>query len=76
MKKKKIDDSITNFDNTFFERSRTISDANIEKNKNFDDEKNDEIIDRKNDKTENENIDCFETNFDFEICAKNETIDC
>ena len=75
-KKKIIDDSTTNFDDTLFEHSRTISDANIEKNKNFDDEKNDEIIDRKNDETKNENIDCFETNFDFEICAKSETIDC
>ena len=32
-------------DNTFFERSRTISNVKIEKNKNFDDEKNDEMID-------------------------------
>ena len=55
--KKIIDDSITDFDDTFSERSRTMSDVKIAKNKNFDDEKN-------------ENIDCFETNFDFEICAK------
>ena len=50
------------FDNTFFERSRTISDANIEKDKNFDNVKNDET-----EKIKNETI-------DFEICKKNETI--
>ena len=44
-KKNVINDSIINFDDTFSERSRTISDINIEKNKNFDDEKDDEIID-------------------------------
>ena len=43
-----IDDSIIDFDDTFFERSRTISDTNIEKSKNFDDIKNDEMIDWNN----------------------------
>ena len=40
-------DSIIDFDdvkNMLFERSNTIFDTNIEKNKNFDDAKNDEII--------------------------------
>ena len=54
------------------------SDENFEKvtndsTTNFDDAQNNEMIDRNNEK--DENIDCFETNFDFEICAKNETID-
>ena len=39
-------DSIINFDATFFERSRTVSDVEIARNKDFDDEKDDEIIDR------------------------------
>ena len=33
-KKNVINDSITDFDDTFFERLRTISDINIEKEKN------------------------------------------
>ena len=40
---------------------------------NFDDVKDDKIIDRNDEK--DENIDCFETSFDFEICANDETID-
>ena len=35
-----------NFNDTFFERSRTIFNINIEKNKNFDDVENEKIIDR------------------------------
>ena len=35
-----------NFDDMFFKRSRTISNINIEKNKNFDDVENEKIIDR------------------------------
>ena len=42
--------------NVFFKRSRTIFDANIEKNKNFDDVKNDEIIDRNDVKNETTNL--------------------
>ena len=64
--KKVINDATINFDDekndTFFERSRTIFDVNIEKNENFDDIKNDEIINSNNEK--NENIDCCE-DFDF-----------
>ena len=41
--------------NMFFERSRTISDTNIEKNMNFDEMKNDEMINRNNE-TKNEKI--------------------
>ena len=41
--------------NMFFKRSRTISDANIEKNKNFDDATSKKIIDR-DDETKNEKI--------------------
>ena len=48
--KKVIDDVITKFDNTFFERSRTIFDTNIEKNINFDDVTNEKIIDRNDEK--------------------------
>ena len=61
--------------NVLFERSRTISDANIEKNRNFDDVNDEKIIDRndeRNDETKKINV---KTN-DFEICAKSETIDC
>ena len=66
---KKIDDSIINFDDTFFERSRTISNANIEKNENFNDIENDEKIDDSKTNETNEIND-----IDFEICEKNETI--
>ncbi|KAG7006195.1 hypothetical protein G7Y79_00015g037850 [Physcia stellaris] len=64
-----FDISIDEKNDTFFERSRTISDANIEKNKNFDDVEDEKIIDR-DDEKDDEIIDCFETNFDSEICAK------
>ena len=64
---------IINFDDTFSEHSRTISDVNIEKNKNFDDVTSEKIIDRndeKNDETEKINdIDCCESNFDFDFFA-------
>ena len=43
--KKIINDSIIEFDDIFTERSRTTTDVNIEKNKNFDEMKNDEMID-------------------------------
>ena len=46
-----LDVAIDEINDTFSERSRTISDVNIEKNKNFDDEKNEKMIDR-NDKTD------------------------
>ena len=42
---KVIDDSIIDFDDTFFKRSRTISDTNIEKNKIFDNVNVEKIID-------------------------------
>ena len=48
--KKIINDSITDFDDTFSERSRTISDVKIEKNKNFDDVNVEKIIDRNDEK--------------------------
>ncbi|KAG7007386.1 hypothetical protein G7Y79_00010g028870 [Physcia stellaris] len=48
-------DATTDFDDekndTLSERSRTISDVNIERDKSFDDEKNEKIIDSKTDKT-------------------------
>ena len=49
-----------------FERSRTIADANIEKDRNFDDDEDEKMIDR-DDKTEeikNETTNCS-TDFDF-----------
>ena len=55
------DNSIIDFDDTFSERSRTISDVNIERNKNFDDEKDEKMIDR-DDETENEKIIDSKTN--------------
>ena len=55
------DVAIDEINNTFFERSRTISDVNIEKNKNFDDEKDEKMIDR-NDETKNEKIIDSKTN--------------
>ena len=48
-----FDVSIDEINNTFSEQSRTISDVNIEKNKNFDDEKNEKIIDSKTNETTN-----------------------
>ena len=71
---KNSDENSEKINDTFSERSRTISDTNIERNKIFDDVENEKIIDRNDEK--NKNIDYFATNFDFEICAKNETIDC
>ena len=63
-----LDVAIDEINDMFFERSRTISNANIEKNINFDDDENEMIIDRddETEKIKNETI-------DFEICKKNET---
>ena len=47
--------AIDEIDDMFSERSRTISDANIERNKSFDDVENEEIIDRDGETNEVEN---------------------
>ena len=47
-----IDNSIIDFDDTFFERSRTNSDTNIEKDKTFDNVENEKIIDRNDEKND------------------------
>ena len=75
-----LDVAIDEKDDTLFERSRTISDTNMKKDKSFDDvrdvaddstiEKDDEEDDEKNDETEEIND---ETD-DSEICAESETI--
>ena len=44
-KRNVTNDSTIDFDDTFSERSRTISDVNIEKDKNFDDVNDEKIID-------------------------------
>ena len=76
----KNSDAISKKD-VLFECSRTISDASIERNRSFDDVSAEKIIDRDDEKNdEKDEIDrddeTDEINFDFEICAKNDTIDC
>ena len=56
-----LDVAIDEINNTFSERSRTVSDINIEKDKIFDDEKDEKMIDR-NDETKNEKIIDSKTN--------------
>ena len=58
-------------ENVFSERSRTISDVKIEKDRNFDDVNVEKIIDRdeKTNEIENEIIDCCKSNFDFDFFA-------
>ena len=45
-----FDVAFDKINNMLFERSRTISDANIEKNENFDNVENEKMIDRNNEK--------------------------
>ena len=56
-----IDKTIIDFDDEkndmFFERSRTISNVNIEKNKNFDNVNDEKIIDRNDETNEIKNFD-------------------
>ena len=59
---KVTDDSITDFDDTFSERSRTISDVKIAKNKNFDDVKKKKIIDRNDEKNDDSKTNKTTTN--------------
>ena len=67
-----LDVAIDEIDDILSERSRTISDASIERDMSFDDVNDEKIIDRddvenfdsKTDKT----IDCEKTNFDFFAC--------
>ena len=67
-----LDVAIDEINDIFSEHSRTISDANIEKNMNFDNVNDEKIIDRNDvenfDSKTNKTIDCDETNFDFFAC--------
>ena len=62
-----FDVAIDEKNDTLSERSRTISDASIEKDMSFDDENDEKIIDR-DDETENDETEKID--FDSEICAK------
>ena len=59
------DDSTTDFDDTFSERSRTISDVKVARDKNFDDEKDEKITDRDD-----------EINFDSKANETTDSTDC
>ena len=67
-----FDVAIDEIDDMLSERSRTISDANIEKNKNFDDDENEKITDR-DDEKDDETEKIKDETIDFEICKKSET---
>ena len=62
----KSDENTEEISDTLSERSRTISDVNIERDENFDDDEDEKMIDRddETEEIENETTDCS-TDFDF-----------